>query len=220
MGDPFDSVFKVATVFQPPPPSHPIPKKTANKASKSKRRRTRRKKPKLSSVRRLVCVCVRERELRTTVSYPADAMQASSSVMPHHMMQQHHHHQQQQQLSASDEERSLQAWREMVQASVECELCNEPYGDEQDHIPRLLSCGHTFCQVRVCCYVRGHSDNLFPKDRLDIYVWGIVIGLNLFHTELLGRLGECRVECCAEQQQHWGRRRSDGLSHVPSYYDL
>ncbi|GAB9474826.1 Sorting nexin [Globisporangium polare] len=73
-------------------------------------------------------------------------MQASSSVMPHHMMQQHHQQQQQQQLSASDEERSLQAWREMVQASVECELCNEPYGDEQDHIPRLLSCGHTFCQ--------------------------------------------------------------------------
>lgn len=71
-------------------------------------------------------------------------MQASSSVMPHHMMQHH-----QQQLSASDEERSLQAWREMVQASVECELCNEPYGDEQDHIPRLLSCGHTFCQVCV-----------------------------------------------------------------------
>uniref|UniRef100_K3WTC4 PX domain-containing protein n=1 Tax=Globisporangium ultimum (strain ATCC 200006 / CBS 805.95 / DAOM BR144) TaxID=431595 RepID=K3WTC4_GLOUD len=34
----------------------------------------------------------------------------------------------------------------MVQSSVECELCNEPYGDESEHTPRLLSCGHTFCQ--------------------------------------------------------------------------
>lgn len=56
--------------------------------------------------------------------------------------------QQHMQFSGSDEERSLQFWHEMVQSSVECELCNEPYGDEPDHIPRLLSCGHTFCQVR------------------------------------------------------------------------
>lgn len=74
----------------------------------------------------------------------------SASVMPQ-LVPLH----QQQQLSASDEERSLQAWREMVQASVECELCNEPYDDEHDHIPRLLLCGHTFCQVcpRVCLYL-------------------------------------------------------------------
>ncbi|TYZ66976.1 hypothetical protein PybrP1_000302, partial [[Pythium] brassicae (nom. inval.)] len=31
-------------------------------------------------------------------------------------------------------------------ASVECELCNEPYGDEHEHVPRLLACGHTFCE--------------------------------------------------------------------------
>lgn len=49
--------------------------------------------------------------------------------------------------SSSEEERSLQNWRELVQASVECELCNEPYGDEPEHVPRLLVCGHTFCQV-------------------------------------------------------------------------
>lgn len=49
--------------------------------------------------------------------------------------------------SFSEEERSLQTWRELVQASVECELCNEPYGDELEHVPRLLACGHTFCEV-------------------------------------------------------------------------
>ncbi|RLN88388.1 hypothetical protein BBJ28_00006156 [Nothophytophthora sp. Chile5] len=41
-------------------------------------------------------------------------------------------------------------WRELADTSVECELCNEPY-DEDDgvdgRIPRLLVCGHTFCQV-------------------------------------------------------------------------
>ncbi|RLN31703.1 hypothetical protein BBJ28_00021908, partial [Nothophytophthora sp. Chile5] len=40
-------------------------------------------------------------------------------------------------------------WRELADTSVECELCNEPY-DEDDgvdgRIPRLLVCGHTFCQ--------------------------------------------------------------------------
>lgn len=48
----------------------------------------------------------------------------------------------------SDEERAVALWRELVEGSVECELCNEPYDEEDDHVPRLLSCGHTFCQVR------------------------------------------------------------------------
>ncbi|CAI5744149.1 unnamed protein product [Peronospora destructor] len=40
-------------------------------------------------------------------------------------------------------------WRELVDNSVECELCNEPYDDndgDEGHIPRLLTCGHTYCQ--------------------------------------------------------------------------
>ncbi|CAK4601006.1 unnamed protein product [Aphanomyces euteiches] len=43
-------------------------------------------------------------------------------------------------MNASEEE-----WKEMLYNSVECELCNEPYGDSEDHTPRLLICGHTFC---------------------------------------------------------------------------
>ncbi|KAF0754257.1 hypothetical protein AaE_005403, partial [Aphanomyces astaci] len=43
-------------------------------------------------------------------------------------------------MNASEEE-----WREMLYNSVECELCNEPYGEAEDHTPRLLNCGHTFC---------------------------------------------------------------------------
>lgn len=52
--------------------------------------------------------------------------------------------------AAEEDERAAQLWREVVDNSVECELCNEPYadaGDDGDHIPRLLSCGHTFCQA-------------------------------------------------------------------------
>ncbi|RHY97593.1 hypothetical protein DYB35_009953 [Aphanomyces astaci] len=41
-------------------------------------------------------------------------------------------------MNASEEE-----WREMLYNSVECELCNEPYGEAEDHTPRLLNCGHT-----------------------------------------------------------------------------
>ncbi|CAI5703625.1 hypothetical protein KXD40_008832 [Peronospora effusa] len=40
-------------------------------------------------------------------------------------------------------------WRELVDNSIECELCNEPYDDndsDEGHIPRLLTCGHTYCQ--------------------------------------------------------------------------
>ncbi|ETW08974.1 hypothetical protein H310_01452 [Aphanomyces invadans] len=43
-------------------------------------------------------------------------------------------------MNASEEE-----WREMLYNSVECELCNEPYAEAEDHTPRLLNCGHTFC---------------------------------------------------------------------------
>lgn len=41
-------------------------------------------------------------------------------------------------------------WREFVDNGVECELCNEPYDDDdthEGHVPRLLTCGHTYCQV-------------------------------------------------------------------------
>ena len=32
-------------------------------------------------------------------------------------------------------------------SAVECDLCAEEYGDEiDDRIPRLLACGHTYCQ--------------------------------------------------------------------------
>jgi hypothetical protein len=44
-------------------------------------------------------------------------------------------------------EEEVELWKELVESSVECELCNEPYDEEGGHIPRLLSCGHTFCQV-------------------------------------------------------------------------
>uniref|UniRef100_A0AAV1TTZ2 PX domain-containing protein n=1 Tax=Peronospora matthiolae TaxID=2874970 RepID=A0AAV1TTZ2_9STRA len=46
--------------------------------------------------------------------------------------------------------RTSALWRELVDTSVECELCNEPYNDDNaddaGHIPRLLTCGHTYCQ--------------------------------------------------------------------------
>lgn len=33
---------------------------------------------------------------------------------------------------------------------VECELCNEDYDDlDEERLPRLLTCGHTYCQVCV-----------------------------------------------------------------------
>uniref|UniRef100_M4B7N8 RING-type domain-containing protein n=1 Tax=Hyaloperonospora arabidopsidis (strain Emoy2) TaxID=559515 RepID=M4B7N8_HYAAE len=46
--------------------------------------------------------------------------------------------------------RTSALWRELVDTSVECELCNESYNDDNandaGHIPRLLTCGHTYCQ--------------------------------------------------------------------------
>ncbi|OQS02591.1 hypothetical protein THRCLA_05053 [Thraustotheca clavata] len=45
--------------------------------------------------------------------------------------------------ATSDEEE----WKEMLYSSVECELCNEQYGNAEGHTPRLLECGHTFCQA-------------------------------------------------------------------------
>ncbi|CAI5719647.1 unnamed protein product [Hyaloperonospora brassicae] len=50
---------------------------------------------------------------------------------------------------AEVDERTTALWRELADNSVECELCNEPYDDDDDsagHIPRLLICGHTYCQ--------------------------------------------------------------------------
>ncbi|OQR90447.1 hypothetical protein ACHHYP_05508 [Achlya hypogyna] len=41
----------------------------------------------------------------------------------------------------SDEE-----WKELLYSSLECEICNLPYDNTDEHTPRLLSCGHTFCQ--------------------------------------------------------------------------
>ncbi|EQC40776.1 hypothetical protein SDRG_01847 [Saprolegnia diclina VS20] len=37
-------------------------------------------------------------------------------------------------------------WKEMLYSSLECEICNLPYDNTETHTPRLLSCGHTFCQ--------------------------------------------------------------------------
>jgi hypothetical protein len=48
------------------------------------------------------------------------------------------------------DEHTATLWRELVDNGVECELCNEPYDDDdgdEGHIPRLLTCGHTYCQV-------------------------------------------------------------------------
>lgn len=47
---------------------------------------------------------------------------------------------------ALDEEHAARLWRELVDGSVECELCNNPYDESDAHAPRLLACGHTFCQ--------------------------------------------------------------------------
>ncbi|DAZ97785.1 TPA: hypothetical protein N0F65_009531 [Lagenidium giganteum] len=47
---------------------------------------------------------------------------------------------------AMADERAVELWREFVDSSVECELCNEPYEDDGPHVPRLLACGHTFCE--------------------------------------------------------------------------
>ncbi|KAG4055183.1 hypothetical protein PC123_g9708 [Phytophthora cactorum] len=47
------------------------------------------------------------------------------------------------------DEHTADMWSEMVDSGVECELCNEPYDDDdgdEGHIPRLLTCGHTYCQ--------------------------------------------------------------------------
>ncbi|CAH0475195.1 unnamed protein product [Peronospora belbahrii] len=47
------------------------------------------------------------------------------------------------------DEHAFAMWRDLVDNSVECELCNEPYDDndnDEGHIPRLLTCGHTYCQ--------------------------------------------------------------------------
>ncbi|KAH7472667.1 Sorting nexin mvp1 [Phytophthora ramorum] len=47
------------------------------------------------------------------------------------------------------DEHTAQLWIDFVDNSVECELCNEPYDDDggdEGHIPRLLACGHTYCQ--------------------------------------------------------------------------
>ncbi|GLE02792.1 hypothetical protein PINS_up011647 [Pythium insidiosum] len=45
-----------------------------------------------------------------------------------------------------EDDHAARIWRELVESSVECELCNEPYDESDEHMPRLLSCGHTFCQ--------------------------------------------------------------------------
>ncbi|KAG6614335.1 sorting nexin [Phytophthora cinnamomi] len=50
---------------------------------------------------------------------------------------------------AHAEDHAAALWLELVDSSVECELCNEPYDDDggaSGHIPRLLACGHTYCQ--------------------------------------------------------------------------
>ncbi|CAK4490718.1 unnamed protein product [Aphanomyces euteiches] len=57
-------------------------------------------------------------------------------------------------MNASEEE-----WKEMLYNSVECELCNEPYGDSEDHTPRLLSCGHTFCHSCLSGWANSASSN-------------------------------------------------------------
>jgi hypothetical protein len=58
--------------------------------------------------------------------------------------------------AAAEDEHTAQLWRDLVDNSVECELCNEPYAEDEygEHLPRLLGCGHTFCQVR---WRRSHS---------------------------------------------------------------
>nr|CCA21013.1 conserved hypothetical protein [Albugo laibachii Nc14] len=45
-----------------------------------------------------------------------------------------------------EDEDAMTLWHQLVLNSVECELCNEPYSSSGPHIPRLLSCGHTFCE--------------------------------------------------------------------------
>ncbi|KAG7383737.1 hypothetical protein PHYPSEUDO_003352 [Phytophthora pseudosyringae] len=50
---------------------------------------------------------------------------------------------------AEMDEHTADMWRELEDNGVECELCNEPYDDDDSddgHIPRLLTCGHTYCQ--------------------------------------------------------------------------
>ncbi|KAI9980457.1 hypothetical protein PInf_026317 [Phytophthora infestans] len=47
------------------------------------------------------------------------------------------------------DEHTTDLWSEFADSGVECELCNEPYDDDdsdEGHIPRLLTCGHTYCQ--------------------------------------------------------------------------
>ncbi|TDH67492.1 hypothetical protein CCR75_008820 [Bremia lactucae] len=47
------------------------------------------------------------------------------------------------------DDHTIDMWRDLADNGVECELCNEQYDDDDGddgHIPRLLTCGHTYCQ--------------------------------------------------------------------------
>lgn len=71
--------------------------------------------------------------------------------------------------AAAEDEHTAQLWRDLVDNSVECELCNEPYADDEDgdHLPRLLGCGHTFCQVHYtfCAFMLLVRGLVLPRMR-------------------------------------------------------
>ncbi|KUF93804.1 hypothetical protein AM588_10004376 [Phytophthora nicotianae] len=65
------------------------------------------------------------------------------------------------------DEHATDLWLEFADNCVECELCNEPYDDDdgdEGHIPRLLTCGHTYCQVEVTRFEGSAGARALPKN--------------------------------------------------------
>ncbi|KAL8018522.1 putative Phox domain, Zinc finger, RING-type, Zinc finger, RING/FYVE/PHD-type, PX domain superfamily [Plasmopara halstedii] len=61
------------------------------------------------------------------------------------------------------EEQSGDMWRDLADSGFECELCNEQYDDndgENGHIPRLLTCGHTYCQSCLDGWATAGTTNM------------------------------------------------------------
>lgn len=48
---------------------------------------------------------------------------------------------------------------------VECPVCFEGFTDDEDHVPLILKCGHSFCK-RCICTVAAAQDGMRPEDHV------------------------------------------------------